>query len=342
MISHPLIMAAMVLDLSALATTAASGFGAFRIAAAWNPASAGAGQLLLESQAEAASILGRLGLFLFAAATALWLVTLSSVMPALVPGAMCGTGVLQASGPAGAHAIMYRLTAVGVFYLWAAVDRLNRSHPMGPLTRPGAGIMLLLLPLATLSIVAAAATLAGMDSHRPVDCCMVLYDQFQNLEQAGHTAGVSNTGWTAAYGILSVMLAGSGIAVYRRPAPLGMAAMGVLALAWTPAAGVTLTRTLSAYLYGVLHHHCPWCLFTESGAWMGFPLLLAAAVILLEALTAPALWRVAAGKSVLETAVRQRAGRAGRRVAAAVVVFVGTSAAPALVWHWRWGVWITG
>lgn len=342
MIGHPLIMSAMALDLSALAVTIVSGYGAFRIATAWQPASTGAGQLFLESQAEAASLLGRTGLLLFVAATILWLVALTTVMPALVPGAMCGTGVLQAAGPAGFHAILYRLSAVGVFYLWAALDGLNRCHPMVPLTRTGSGIMLLLLPLVALSIVSTGSTLAGMYSHRPVDCCMVVYDQFRSLAQTQQTAGVSNTTWAAAYGLLSVLLAGAGVAVYRRPGPGRIIAMAAAALAWTPAAGVTLTRTLSPYLYGVLHHHCPWCLFTESGAWIGFALLFAAAAVLLEALAAPALWWIAAGEPALGAAVRQRAGRAGIRVAMAVAVFVSTSAAPALLWHWRWGVWITG
>lgn len=342
MIGHPLIMSAIALDLCALAVTIVSGYGAFRIATAWQPASAEAGQLLLESQAEAASLLGRTGLVIFIAATILWLVALTTAMPALVPGAMCGTGVLQAAGPAGLHAIGYRLSAAAVFHLWAMVDGLNRCHPMVPLTRSGSGIMLLLLPLVALSIVSTGTTLAGMDSHQPVDCCMVVYDQFRSLGQTQQTAGVSNTTWGAAYGVLSVLLAGAGVSVYRRPGPGRIIAMGAAALAWAPTAGVTLTRTLSPYLYGVLHHHCPWCLFTESGAWIGFPLLFAAAAVLLEALTAPALWWIAAGQPALEAETRQRTGRAGIRVAAAVAVFVSLSAAPALLWYWRWGVWVTG
>ncbi len=342
MIGHPVLLGAMGLDLCAMAAVIFSAGDAFRIATQWRPASSGPTQLLLEARAEIASIIGRAGFFLFAGATLTLLIALTMVMPALVPGAMCGTGVLQACHPWGTQTILYRVAAIAVFYLWVAVDNVNRRHPNAPITQATASLTLLLLPLSGLATASTWTTLAGMQSPQPVDCCMVVYDQFASQSAAATTGGLPNAGWAWIHGVITGLLVISGWAVHKRQRLVWMFTMTLGALAWAPVALVTLTRVSSPYLYGVLHHHCPWCFFTESGAWMGFPLLFAAAGLLLEAAAAPVVWWMAGRSAALGPAARVRVAQSGFRVAAWATVFAALAIAPALWWYWRFGVWITG
>jgi hypothetical protein len=171
---------------------------------------------------------------------------------------------------------------------------------------------------------------------------MVVYDQFASRSAAATTVGLPNAVWAWTFGVLTGLLVISGWGVHRRPRRSWVTVMTLGALAWTPAALVTLTRVLSPYLYEVLHHHCPWCLFTESGTWMGFPLLFTAAALLLEAVTAPAVGWMAGRSAALSHAARLRVAQSGFRVAVSAAGFAALSTAPVLWWYWRFDVWITG
>lgn len=342
MIAHPLILCALVLDVCALAAIAATAAGAFRIALHWAPAAAGPMQLSLEAAAESVSIMGRLGVTLFAAAAGLLLVALTLVMPGLVPGAMCGTGVLQACHPAGRHAVMYRLAAFALLYLWSAADAVNSRHPMAPAAPVVARLMLFALPLAALAWASAWSTISLMDTHQPVDCCMVVYDQFSGPKDTTVTAGLPNTFWAGAFAVTTVMTAMAGLAAARWTGRTVAVVSSACVLLWAPSALVVMTQVLGPYVYGVLHHHCPWCLFTASGTWLGFPLLIAAGVAVLESAVMPTMAWLAAGHSSVGGPAGIRMAAAGRHAAAAVLFFAAVSTAPALWWYWRFGVWITG
>lgn len=99
----------------------------------WRTGQGDADQLRNERWMEAVGFYGRWVLALQAASAVLLVVGISNVWPAYVPGAMCGTGVLQAMGTAGEQALIYDIGVVGVLYGWRVLQRLDASHPRGML-----------------------------------------------------------------------------------------------------------------------------------------------------------------------------------------------------------------
>ncbi|MGD8653631.1 MAG: hypothetical protein PVH01_16230, partial [Desulfobacterales bacterium] len=101
MLFHPLPLTILITDFIGGLLALAVGIKAFQIVVYWNPAEFNRKQLTLEIHAEAVNLFGQwiLGLLFFS--TVLFMVGITNILPSVVPGAMCGTGVMQALGESG-------------------------------------------------------------------------------------------------------------------------------------------------------------------------------------------------------------------------------------------------
>jgi hypothetical protein len=264
MIWHPLQLTTLAALFIGLLLLAAAAVKAFRIVLGWNPASADRAQISLEIEAEAAVVMARWALWITLLSIMLMILGVTNVFPALIPGAMCGTGVMQAMGPAGTGFLILNAILLGILLFWNTVEKLDRRRPDYPLARLGARLLLLALPVAVLAFVQSVSAAFGVDTHRPVDCCAVVYDQYRTLSEAQSISGLSDGFWLSAWGGLSILLLILGLLVRRPATAPSMKWNGLLAATaalWVPVAAITLTDILSAYHYGVLQHRCPWCLF---------------------------------------------------------------------------------
>ena len=108
MIWHPLLIAVVVGDVLSLLLWLGAAATAFQIAIKWIPQSANREQTQLERRAETARLSAKFSLVVFILSTALLIIGITNVLPAIVPGAMCGTGVLQATDGMGTQALIYR------------------------------------------------------------------------------------------------------------------------------------------------------------------------------------------------------------------------------------------
>ncbi len=345
MIWHPLVLAVVGLDLLGLLALLFAAAAALQVLLHWAPGSAAAAQIALERRAETAEMAARCGFWAILAASLVLVVGITNVLPELVPGAMCGTGVLQATAGSGARALGLRFGALVLLYGWRMLETVNRRQPQRTLTVPAARLLLLTLPLALPAAGDTLQALAGLDVHQPVDCCAAAYDQFRPPELAGRAAGLPDRFWVGLFALGGGLLIALALKLARAPDPAQGRWPGILAAAsllWVGVAAVALVRVLAAYTYEVLHHYCPWCLFLPEHRFVGFPLF---GALLLAALEGSGVWMLAlavrrCGLPVPGTASRLRAG--GRRVALAVAVFSLLAVAPALWWRWRFGVWIGG
>lgn len=355
---HPLMVAVLVVDGLALLFALTAAVTHLRVLLGWEPGSSDPRQIALEGATDAAAIAGRYALWAFVAATALLVLGISLVLPQLVSGAMCGTGVLTAMGGTGQRALALRGLALALLWVWRTLDALNRAAPRPPATPAVARWQLLALPLLALAVIDTARALWALDPARPVDCCQVVYDGFASSAQASTTAGLDDQVWialTSAGGLVLLALAVLGLRRLSRTVevlPKLGATLALLAVAWAPVATVTLVRVLSAYHYQVLQHHCPWCLLLPEHWAVGYPLYGALLVVLLEALSAltaarfkPAVVDVA-GSTLAETmlaeAARQRQRRAFVAIIVSVLLFAALTAGPALHWRLSHGVWMHG
>jgi len=344
MTRHPLLLAILTADMMTLLLLLVAAVTALRAALSWDPGDSGERQLRLEARVETVSLAvwWAFGLHLFA--TAILIYAMTNILPGLVPGAMCGTGVLQAMHSSGPRMLVYRLLATAVFWVWGRLEKVNDALPEAPLVPVNARIVLLLLPACGLALHASWQALTAMDLQQPVDCCAVVYDQFQSLGEARRTMGVGHGAWAGAFGVITpAMLLAAGAVWRGRPRRWPPLLLALFGCGWLPVAAVSLVRTFAAYHYGVLHHYCPWCLFLPEHYLAGFPVY---AAWLLVALEVPAVLVLSARSlrerpnvwSTAEKGVRS----AARNILLAGLVFVLLATGPAVWWRFCFGMWLTG
>jgi hypothetical protein len=341
-IAHPLLVVIGVVDLAALVLLAVAARTALRVVLAWDPAASAPGQLALESEIDATAPLGRAAAWLWLGSCLAWLVAVAVVLPTLVPGAMCGTGVLRAMQTAGPRALILRGAGLGVLGVWSLLDRLDSRNPRGLLVPTTARTLLLALPLAALAFLDTVQGFVALDPAHPVDCCTVVY--------GGDRVGASLLAPGAPLEPMLVALWASASALLlavafgrlrsRARLPWGGRWLALAAVAWAGLTWVTLERVLVAYHYGVLEHHCLWCLLRPENRALGLPLLAGVAVVLVEGLAAVVLDRVARGAPDVRSHAVRRARRGVARLLLALALVLALAAGPALLWRLRFGVWM--
>ncbi|MCB9526065.1 MAG: hypothetical protein H6702_22200 [Myxococcales bacterium] len=336
---HPLLLALLALDAAAAVLVVAAAVPAVKALLDWRPGAADRAQLALERRLEAASLQGRLAFAAWGTGLLVWAVAVASVLPALVPGAMCGTGVMEAMGGAGGRALLLRLGALLALGAWHLVDRLDRARPDGAAAQAAAKGLLLATPVVLLAAWDSVGAVLRLDTHTAVDCCAVVYDATK--AQGGALGQVDAAGWLWSAGSLgaAVLVLAGWVAVRARPGPAA-AALGVLAPLWVLPAGGALIQVLAAYRYEVLAHRCPWCLFLAEHGRVGYPLFGALALVALEGGAAGIIRGLARGRPGLAEAAHGRLRRAGLAVVGAVLLFGWLALAPALRWYQRTGVWL--
>jgi hypothetical protein len=343
MIWHPLLIAVVVGDLLSLLLWLGAAGTAFQIVIKWVPQSAKREQIQLERRAETARLSAKFSLAVFFLSTALLIIGITNVLPEIVPGAMCGTGVLQATDGLGGRALMYRFFVFFIMTLWLTYEKLNLSRPDAPLTRYNSRILLLVLPFFAAAVIQTFRGILRIDSHQPVDCCAVVYDQFGNLAAARQIAGIPDTFWVWTFWMLTALMLSCAVWALTTKRTNGERATGSLAVItviWVPIAAITLVRVYAAYFYQVLHHHCPWCLFLPEHKFVGVVLFGALIIITLEGPISYLVAKTAVNFPNLLPGAIRRSRLAGLRLLLAAVAYTGMVALPAIYWRLLYGVWL--
>lgn len=345
MIWHPLLLTTFIVQALGLLLLSGAALTAFRVIIDWQPASANRHQLALEIKAETAVLQTRWALGLYIFSELLLIVGISNVYPEVIPGAMCGTGVMQTMKQAGSGSLILNGILLAVLLYWHEFENLNRRQPDGPLTVLSARLILLALPVGILAFGWTALAALEVNVHQPVDCCAVVYDQFRTYAEAQQISGLPDRYWLGAWAALSLLLFVSAAGCRRVGRDSALKWTALLALGsvlWAPVATVTLINILSAYHYGVLQHQCPWCLFLWQHGAVGFFLFGAIGVIVFEGLGAFLLPVATAKTPAIFPSALERSRTAARHIIFALAVFLTASVLPPVIWQLRFGVWLTG
>jgi len=261
----------------------------------------------------------------------------------IIPGAMCGTGVLQAMGIAGPRAMLFWGITLTLLYAWAVMDGLDRRHPLFARIPSCARLLITAAPFLALALVYSWQSLMRIDSSAPVSCCAAVYDLvLGSASESRLMAALPPTAlWSSLIG--SIILP---IAVLRssppHPGRRAGAPVAALAIVWCVLAAMAVKYVWSAYYYQVLSHPCPWCLFLADHGGAGFLIFACLAVVTLEAV---AFWvsdHTCHAYPVLAEPARHRRRTAARRITASIIAFTLLSVGPALAWRLRTGAWIDG
>lgn len=345
MSAHPVVLAVVLIDLLASVCWFVAVAGAIPVAAGWKAGAATREQLLLERRAEEVSSLARLGFGLYGAATLSLLIAINHVLPSIVPGAMCGVGVLQAM-PGGWLALAVRLLAFLLLWGWAVLDALDRRAPLAPLATASARALLVAVPVAWVAAWQTGEALLQVDVQHPVSCCAVVYDLARE-GTASSAMAVAGDGHTVTAALAGLALFAGALFLRRRAAralPAGWAAtvFALAALGWAALAAWVLVDVAAPYLYGVLGHRCPLCFFLPHHHGVGYPLFGS----LLSATAGAVAVAVASNAAARSPSVVPSACAFVRWATVAVVtgvaLFAVLAVGPALVWRLRFGVWIGG
>jgi hypothetical protein len=331
------------MDLLGLVCVATAVLSAIRIVTGWSNEATGEGETDPARKAMTASIQGRIGFALLLLSTLVLVAGITGVFPKLVPGAMCGTGVLQATKGAAGRALVLRGLALSLLAVWHLLDRLNRRQPNSLLASAGARSLLVATPVAVLAVYDTLQAILRLDVNRPVDCCSVVYGRIQS---AGQSEGVSCIPdaywiWGLALGGIAVILLG--VHLWRSTRPLGARTTGLAFLVtvlWVPVAATGLVQSLAPYLHGVPQHRCPWCLFLPKHSMIGYLLFGCLILVAAEAGAAFLSSMVAARLPAVEPEALKRTRAAGWRLTAATLLFLGLSGLPALLYRLWLGTWM--
>lgn len=341
---HPTALAIWLLDITAWLIYMGAAWRLLRILPNWRPLSLDARQLWCERALELTRYQGRWVLLLLAAAYVLLVIGISNLWPSLVPGAMCGTGVLQAMGAPGARTLLYRALTLGMLYVWLVVVQIDGRRPEGWLSLLQARLLLMASPFMALGSWSLAQALPALTTEVPVSCCAVLYDQVggQGWVTAWTTDLLSSRAWfwscMAASGAMTVWGA---LQWWRGCIGKGVIATSAgLLLLWLVAALNGLKFGIAPYVYEVLGHPCPWCFFLTAHHAVGFVFYGLVAVVMCEALAGLVAVSVGRHYAVLARDARRRSQCAGRRVMWSSLLFWASTAAPVVFWRVRFGGWI--
>jgi hypothetical protein len=316
---------------------------AFRIVLGWHPQSSDPSQIRLEIDAEKTFIEARWCFVLWGVSTGIMVAGIADVFPDVVPGAMCGTGVLQAMEGFGRRAILFRLVFSGVMFLIIELERLNRSRPDSPLASGISRLLLLSSPVLFIGVWDTFRAFHRIDVQAPVSCCAVVYDRFRSLSDAVTAPGIPEGHWIIALGAASVLLLASaargsftGSGFSRRDAAI----TAISSMVWVPVAAVSLVRVFSAYYYQVLHHPCPWCLFLPEHHFAGFALFGLLAFVALEGPCGYLLLSMTKAVPDLHAPAFRRARKSGLRIVVSTTIFLLLIGLPPILWRLRFGVWM--
>jgi hypothetical protein len=341
---HPLLLGAFVLDLLGVLLVLAAGWKAYGILTGWQAGTPTPHQLALERAAEVATSQLNWALALTGTSSLLLILSISNILPSIVPGAMCGTGVMQAAEPYGRQALWLRGIAFATLYWQTVVGRLNSHSHRALLTTTQARFVLIALPLVVLSFYATLRFTLALDVHQAVDCCAVVYDAARsNVPTAAAAPARGRFFLLAAWGICGGLLMASGIRIaladnrHRRFCGIFVLALVVI---WVPLAFLSLTHHLCVYFYQVLAHRCPWCLLLPEHRFAGFPLYAMLYGVWLEGPVLALCAHLGSKCPPLASVAKRRGSRASWHIAVCSAGFMLLAVLPAVWWRWEYGVWM--
>lgn len=339
---HPLVWVFWVAAITGGALYAAAAVRAMDVAVNWNPAHRCHGQLRRELRAETASLLGRGAFFCLCVACFLWVAGVAVAWHRIVPGAMCGTGVLQAMGPFGSRAILFWSLTLVLLYAWQVLDRLDRRDPTGVLTPGAARSLLTASPFFLLSLVYSWRALVAVDPAAPVSCCAAAYDQVfsGSIGSALGTGVVTFALWGSLLG--SAILVGTASWSLHSRCRGKDVTMAMGTILWVVLAAIAVKQVWSSYYYQVLSHPCPWCLFLPDYFCVGFFIFGCLALAMLEGVALWAGHRVHDRNPELSAAAHRRCQNAAWRILAAIAGYTMATVLPAVHWRISTGVWLNG
>lgn len=189
-----------------------------------------------------------------------WFAHVLDALAVLVPGAMCGAGVVH-SNALGVPLLALKILVLGLAGLWLMIHRADVRAPDHPFLRRKMVLFLGLFALVVLDSALDWLYLRGVPTLTPVQCCSAIY---------GVAGAADTTDSLLSLPLLLVLLGAvwllallSGILRYRALAVLSN--LGLLVVGYD-----AVVRFFGTYLYQLPTHHCPFCMLQREYGYYGY------------------------------------------------------------------------
>lgn len=187
-------------------------------------------------------------------------------------GAMCATGVLNAS-PWGWTTLVAKILVFFVGGIWLMLNHIDNQAPDYPLVRVKYGLLLGLVPLVILEAAVQLMFFLGLDPDVITSCCGSLFTP------TGDGVAATIAGLDPALSLTAMYASGALVlglgSLYRKKHLSGMAFAIAGALAFAAALSA-IVSSVALYVYEHPHHHCPFCILKSGhgliGYWLYIPL----------------------------------------------------------------------
>ena len=181
----------------------------------------------------------------------------------LIPGAMCGVGVLDSS-QYGIYLILLKIINIYMIAFWILLNEEDYKHPQLPYARIKSLFFLGIYPLLLFEIVLEFLFFHAINPHNVVDCCGVVFSAADKTLMGSLLQAPKYSLFLLFYATFTAMLLSAFLRLRQLYAFLGAVMI--------PVALLSLIGYFGTYIYELPTHHCPFCMLQSDYGYVGYVL----------------------------------------------------------------------
>ena len=178
----------------------------------------------------------------------------------LVPGAMCGAGVISANGY-GLNLLFLKLVLLFFLILWLALNRYDLEARNYPIFRQKTWLYLVIFALFMLEFWWDIAYFTHIDIHVPVSCCSALFGQLEGANPLPF--GLSRPMLLVLFYLLYLVAV---LAIWGAQPWVVLPSLGL----FVAVAYYAVVYFFGTYVYALPTHKCPFCMFQPEYYYVGY------------------------------------------------------------------------
>ena len=179
----------------------------------------------------------------------------------VLPGAMCGAGVVNASSEA-TPLLFLKILNIYLFAYWIVLDKEDMSDESQPYMKQKFGLYLLFYMLLMVEMFLEFRMFFSIDIKSVVDCCGAIFSHSDG-SYMGELLGLSSSLYiTLFYGNFFLLV----LSYFMKNRYL----FALLSLLFIAVALLTLIAFFGTYIYELPTHHCPFCLLQSDYHYVGY------------------------------------------------------------------------
>lgn len=284
MIRHPAILSLLISSAIIAVMTLFAGVKGYAILRHWDLRSGSERQLQLERETYLISAILAY-MFGFQLISLFLYIFTADYLHALLVGAMCAAGVLNANGLGYPLLLLKIITCVGAG-VWLIINHADAKGYDYPLIRPKYAALLTIVPLIVAESVLLFVYFGSLKAQVITSCCGSLF----STEAANLSSDLAALPRMPMMVVLTLSIVASCVCgiVFRKTGKGGLLFAGTGAVTFVISVA-SLVSFISVYVYELPTHHCPFCILHREYGWIGYPLYGALLVAVICALGVGAL-----------------------------------------------------